>query len=152
MGWTGARMALAASAAALALSGCSPLYRNHGYVPTEGDLAALAIGVDTRESVIATVGRPTAGGVLDDQGFYYVQSRFRFVGPLAPQEIDRQVLALSFAADGTLGNIERFGLEEGQVVALSRRTTDLIFADTTFIRQILGNIGQVDTGALLGDE
>lgn len=151
MAWTVARTALALALAG-AISACSPIYRNHGYAPTEGELSLLTVGVDTRESVAAAVGRPTAGGVVGDAGFYYVESRYRLLGPLAPEEIDREVLAISFRPDGTLGNIERFGLEEGRVVALSRRTTDLIFADTTFVRQILGNIGRIDPGTIIGDE
>ncbi len=152
MGRTDARTSLAALALIVGLTACAPLYRNHGYAPTDSELATLAFGVDTRDSVIAAVGRPTAAGVQGESSFYYVESRFRLQGPLAPREIEREVLALSFAADGTLGAIERFGLEDGRVVPLSRRTTDLVFADSTFVRQILGNVGRVDTGALLGDE
>lgn len=141
--------ALAALLLAGLLGACSPLVRNSGYVPAESELAALRLGVDTRDSVVAAVGRPTAQGVLDASSFFYVQSRFQTLGFLEPREVDRQVLVLTFAADGTLGAVERFGLERGRAVALSRRTTGGVFADTTFVRQILGNIGRVDTGALV---
>ena len=134
------------------LTACTPLYRNHGYMPTETELAAFAVGVDTRETVTATIGAPTAGGVLNASGFYYVESRFRHFGPLAPQEIERQVLAISFNAAGVVTNIERFGLEDGQVVTLSRRVTDDNVRDTTFIRQLIGNLGNFDPTALIGDE
>lgn len=139
--------------AALSLGGllaaCSPIVRNTGYVPAESELALLQLGVDTRDSVAEAVGRPTTGGVLGEASFFYVQSRFRTLGFLAPQEVEREVLALTFAPDGTLGAVERFGLERGRAVALSRRTTGAVFADTTFVRQILGSIGRVDTGALV---
>lgn len=131
------------------LAACSPLVRNSGYVPAESELALLQLGVDTRESVAAAVGRPTTEGVVGDASFFYVQSRFQTLGFLEPREVDRQVLALTFAPDGTLGAVERFGLERGRAVALSRRTTGDVFADTTFVRQILGNIGRVNTGALV---
>ena len=88
--------------AALALGACSPIVRNTGYVPAESELALLQLGVDTRDSVVEAVGRPTAGGVLGDASFFYVQSRFRTLGFLAPQEVEREVLALTFAPDGTL--------------------------------------------------
>ena len=144
------RRALMLALGALALSGgCVPLYRNHGYVPPEADLAALVIGQDTRETVVAAIGRPVTGGVLNDDGMYYVASRFRHVGPLEPQEVSREVLAITFDAGGTLRNIERFGLEDGQVVTLSRRVTDDNLRDTTFIRQLLGNIGRFDASTLL---
>ena len=134
----------------VALSACTPQYRNHGYLPTETDLATISIGVDTRDTVIAAIGAPTVDGVLNDSGFYYVESRFRHLGPLAPQEIERQVLAVSFNEAGVLSNIERFGLEDGRVITLSRRVTDDNVRDTTFIRQLLGNIGNFDPTALIG--
>ena len=41
------------------LAACSTLYRNHGYVPTDDDLATLEVGVDTRETVTEKVGTLT---------------------------------------------------------------------------------------------
>lgn len=140
------------AAAALALGACAPITRNHGYAPSESELATLTLGRDTRDSVAAAVGRPSTEGVLDGQGFYYVESRYRETGLLRPQEISREVLALSFAPDGTLGAIERFGLEDGRVVPISRRTTPGVFADPGVLERIAANFGGLDTGALLGED
>ena len=139
-------------AVALLLGACSPIYRNHGYVPPQAALSSLTVGVDTRDSVIATVGRPTTTGVVGDQSLYYVQSRFRNFAFLPPLEVNREVLALSFLPDGRLGNVERFGLERGRVVQLEPRITGPVFADRTFINQLFGNIGRFDAGTFLGDE
>jgi len=135
-----------------AMSACTPLFRNHGYMPTETELAALSVGADTRESVIEKVGAPTAEGVLTETAYYYVSSRFRHYGPLEPVEIDRQVLAISFDAQGRVRNIERFGLAEGRVVALSRRVTDDNIPDVSFIGQLIGNIGNFDPSLLIGED
>lgn len=134
-----------------AVTACTPIFRNHGYVPTDDQLSVVSVGVDTRESVQAAIGTPTAGGVLNDQGFYYVTSSFRHYGFWEPEEISREVLAISFDGRGVVSNIERFGLEDGQVVALSRRVTDDNLPDTTFLRQLFGNIGNFDAGALFGE-
>jgi outer membrane protein assembly factor BamE (lipoprotein component of BamABCDE complex) len=127
----------------LSLAACSPVYRNHGYVPLEQDLALIEVGTDTRDTVAEKVGRPTAAGLLNDVGWYYVQSRYKHVGPREPQEIDRQVLAISFNEAGTVENIERFGLEDGKVVALSRRVTETNIKGIGFIRQLLGSLGKI---------
>lgn len=137
-------------AVVVALGACAPIYRNHGYVPSETELASVAVGADSRDEVLAKLGRPTTTALLGDTTLYYVQSRFRHYGPLAPQEIDREVLALSFTGDGRLGNIERFGLEEGRVVQLNSARTAEVFADRTFINQLLGNLGRIDAERLLG--
>ncbi len=148
--WSKSGRRAALFAAALALSGCIATFRNHGYIPTDLDLAQVQVGVDTRETVLETIGSPTSGGVLNGSGYYYVASKFRHFGWFEPQEIEREVLAISFNEAGTVQNIERFGLDDGQVVVLSRRVTDDNIRDTTFIRQLLGNIGNFDAGTVLG--
>lgn len=145
------RVALALALAAV-LGACVARDRQHGYIPPEADLAALAVGRDTRDSVIATVGAPTSSGLTGGGNFYYVQSTFRHYGAFAPDEIDRQVLVMSFAESGILTNIERFGLEDGRVVVLSRRVTDDGLRDTTFLRQLMGNLGNFDASTLIGEE
>lgn len=128
----------------VALGACAPTFRNHGYVPPEEDLAELAVGIDTRATVEDLVGSPTSGGVLEGGDYFYVRSRVRTFGPRRPEVIDRQVLAISFDEEGVLQNIERFGLEDGRVVALSRRVTDNGVTNRTFLRQLLGNIGRIN--------
>ncbi|MBM1688050.1 outer membrane protein assembly factor BamE [Sulfitobacter geojensis] len=143
------RHALHAAVFALAIgvAGCSPQFNNYGYVPPEEDLALIEVGNDTRESVADKVGVPTSSGVLNTSGYYYVRMRTRTIGPLAPQEIDRQVVAISFSDAGVVQNVERFGLERGQVVPLSRRVTSSPVSDNNFLRQLLGNIGRFNPTA-----
>lgn len=133
-----------------AVAACSPLVRNHGYIPVQEDLARIVVGQDTRESVRALVGAPTSGGVLQGGNFYYVASKFETFTFFAPKEVQREVLAISFSDAGIVQNIERFGLEDGRVVTLSRRVTDTGIQDTTFIRQLLNSLGRIDAGQFLG--
>lgn len=125
----------------LALGACSAIYRNHGYAPTDAELAEVIVGVDTRDSVEGTLGRPSSAGILAESGFYYVSSRRRHFAWRAPEEVDRQVVAISFDDSGVVENVERFGLQDGTVVALSRRVTDSNIRGITFLRQLLGNLG-----------
>jgi outer membrane protein assembly factor BamE (lipoprotein component of BamABCDE complex) len=141
-----------AIAVALALQACAPITRNHGYIPRESELATLAVGADSRDEVIAKIGRPSATSLLGDQGLYYVQSRFQQVAFFAPEETDREVLALSFTPDGRLGNVERFGLEQGRVVQLNPARTAEVFADRSAIAQIFGNIGRINPETLFGSD
>lgn len=127
----------------LGLTACVSVYRNHGHVPTESELQNVVVGVDTRDSVAETIGRPTATGVLTDSAWYYVQSRWRHYGARPPQAVERQLIAISFNDAGVVRNIERFTLEDGRVVPISRRVTDTNIADVSFIGQLLGNIGNL---------
>lgn len=125
-----------------ALAACTPIYRNHGYAPGQDDLEQIVVGVDTRESVAELVGSPQASGVVQDDAWYYVSSQRKTVGYRAPEEIGRDVVAISFKSDGTVANIERFGLQDGRVIALNRRVTDDNIKGVSFIRQLMGNIGR----------
>lgn len=131
------------------VTACTTVYRNHGYVPTEDELATVAIG-DTRDAVAEKIGRPTTSGLLNDVGWFYVQSRFAYRGAFEPKEVERQVVSISFDADGKVSNVERFGLERGKVVPLSRRVTESNIKGIGFIRQLLGNFGKLGPNALGG--
>ena len=143
------RKGLVLSVASLALSACITLFRDHGYIPLEEDLAALRVGVDDRESVAEAVGKPSASGVLNQGGYYYISTRVRHYGATEPKIVSRELVAISFDTRGKVSNIERFGLEDGRVITLERRVTDNGLDDGTFLRQLLGNLGRIGPGTIL---
>jgi outer membrane protein assembly factor BamE (lipoprotein component of BamABCDE complex) len=145
----GAGWRLWAVSTVLALAACQPIVRNHGYVPPDDALALVEVGTDTRETVAGKVGRPSAAGLLNDEGWYWVQSRFETVGPRAAREVDRQVVAVSFSPEGVVTNVERFGLQDGRIVPISRRVTEPNIRGQGFLRQLFGNIGGIRADQIL---
>ena len=149
-GFTRRRMAGLLVAVVMApMAACSPVYVNHGYVPSDEELALVEVGKDTRETVAATIGRPSTSGLLNDLGWYYVQSRWKNYGAMPPKEENRQVVAITFNDKGIVENIERFGLEKGQIVPLSRRVTDSNIKGLSFLKQLFGSIGRLSADQLL---
>ena len=140
-----------AALAAGALAACSPIVTQHGYVPPEDELALLQVGVDTRETVGEAVGRPTTSGVLEGGDWYYVASTRRTLGPFPPEETAREVLAITYDGGGRLANVERFGLEDGRVVPLSRRVTETNVRRPGFLRQLLTSVGRLQAADLVGE-
>ncbi len=134
---------------AVVLTACSATFQNHGYIPPQKQLDAILIGVDTRDTLKASIGAPGTTGLLTDGAWYYVQSRFRNYTYNKPEEIDRQVVAVSFDRQGRVANIERFGLEDGRIVVLSRRVTESSVQGLGFLRQLFGNFGQIDVSQML---
>lgn len=132
------------------LSACSAQYRSHGYVPLEEDLQQIVVGVDTRASVEDLIGVPTISGISNESGYYYIESNVRHFAYRAPEEITREILAISFDPAGVVSNIERYGLDDGMVVPISRRVTDSGAGDISFIRKLFGNIGLVSAEDLVG--
>ena len=146
----GTRRQAAVLLLAAGLAACSPVYRNHGYVPAEDELALVEVGVDTRETVGQKIGRPSTSGLLNDEGWFYVQSRYEHRGPREPREIERQVLAVTFNEAGVVENIARYGLEDGKVVPISRRVTETNIKGIGLIEQLLGNFGQIRAEDIAG--
>ncbi len=140
---------LVVAMAAIVLSGCVATYRNHGYVPPDEELAEIVVGVDTRDTVAETVGPPSSAGLLNESGFYYVASRVRNYGLLEPKVVERRLVAISFDSSGVVRNIEEFGFEQGRVITLERRITETAVLDETFLRQLLGNLGNFNPGQFI---
>ena len=130
---------IAAVAVLLAVASCAPVFTYHGFVPTKEDLGEIEVGLDTRSSVASIIGKPGASGLLEESGWYYVRSEFEHAPVRGPQEIDRQVVAISFDEANVVTNVERFGLERGQVVVLSRRVTDSNIEGVSFLGQLFGS-------------
>lgn len=133
----------------VALAACTATYQMHGYVPSDEELAFVTVGKDTRDSVETMIGKPSAEGLLNNVGWFYVQSRWKTVGIRAPKELERQVLAVTFDDKGVVENIERFGLEKGKIVVISRRVTKPNIKGVGFLRQLFGNIGGLNAAQFL---
>lgn len=124
------------------LSGCAvTLEDQHGYVPTESQLSAIEVGRDTRETVTTLIGQPSLDSLRTENGWYYVKSDYETFLWREREEVNREIVAILYSDAGTVANIERYGLEDGQVVAFSRRVTDSNITGISFLRQLVGNLG-----------
>lgn len=149
---------LRAGVAALALmtaAACQPIVTTHGYAPTEDRLAELEPGVDSADTVVRKIGRPSTAGVIRSDAWYYVASTFETVAWNAPEPVERRVVAVRFGPDGLVSGVDRYGLEDGQVINLATRTTPTYGREMSIIQQVFGNVGNVsagsDTSGLFGD-
>ncbi|MDA0318569.1 MAG: outer membrane protein assembly factor BamE [Proteobacteria bacterium] len=133
------------------LAACGGQYRNHGYMPLAEDVDALIVGVDTRDSIIEVMGVPTTGGVLTEEAMYYVRSRVHHKGYVKPNEIQRDVLVLSFDKNQILRNVERFGIEKGKLIRLEHRVTEAPGGDRSILQQIIGSIGGFNPNGIVNN-
>lgn len=128
------------------------MYRNHGYVPSDEDLAAVVVGKTTQPELEELLGRPGSQGVLTGSDWYYVGSRWEYFGAAPPREIDRRVVAVSFDPSGVVSNVSRFGLDRGRVVVLSQRVTDPGMSGQSVLRRIFSNVGNFNAGQILNKQ
>lgn len=147
----GFRTGLLGLCLALGLAACSATFDNHGFVPPPEDLAEVGIG-DSRETVAETIGTPGASGVMRDEAWFYTAYRVRNYAYRAPEVTERQILAVSFDGAGRVQNVEEFGLDDGNIIQLSRRVTTSSVREVSFLSQILSNFGRINVADVLGGE
>ncbi len=130
------------------VSGCVPRVDVHGYVPVAAEVASISAG-DSREGVLALLGEPTTKGIEGTNTWYYISSKVRRVAFFAPREFEREIVAISFSGN-RVSMVERFGLQDGQVVNLNRNVTVTDGRRLTFFEQFLGNVGNFSAETFLG--
>ena len=120
-------------------------------MPLLEDVDALIVGVDTRDGILEVIGLPSTGGVLTNDALYYVRSRVHHRGYVRPNEVNRDVLVLSFDDRQVLSNVERFGIEKGKLVRLEHRVTEAPGGDRGVLEQIIGSIGGFNPTSIVGE-
>ena len=133
---------ITAALAATALGGCTRIRQNQGYIVDESLVAAIQPGIDNRESVQKTLGRPTFASQFDAREWYYVT---RNTGQLAfadPKVLNQNILIVKFDAKGNVEGVERRGMEKiAQVTPVADKTPTL-GRKTGLFDDLFGNIGQ----------
>lgn len=134
-------LGVAACVMVLTLAGCEPVYRVHGYTPVEQELAEIRVGLDTRGSVRRKIGRPGGTGIFTDEGWYYVSTQIEHYTYNEPKVIDRKVVAVIFDQNDVVASVNRYGLDDGQIVDLETNITPTYGRRLTVLEQAFGNIG-----------
>ena len=137
--------ATAALIAVLGLSaGCAEIRDHKGYVVDSQLLATVQPGVDNRDSVTATIGRPSFASQFDKgQTWYYVSRDTRATGFSTPKASQQMLLAVRFDPRGNVVSVNRTGLETIRKVSLYRDKTPTLGSKRGFFSELFGNIGRV---------
>lgn len=148
---------LTLTAAAIVTTGCNPILRTHGYVPTsEAKPQAIEPGADTKSTVLASLGNPSVKSTFDEDveedTWYYMNSvrqRFAYLRPLVEE---RSITAISFNSDGQVQKVAEYGIEDGRYVNYVDRKTPTRGREITILEQIFGSVGRLPTSAIGGDD
>ncbi len=134
---------LTLSLAAMAASGCTAIREHRGYVVDPVLVAAVQPGVDNRESVQGTLGRPTFTGQFDQRDWYYVSRETRQQAFGTPRPVEQTVLHIRFNPAGTVESVRQTGLELARTVNPSGDRTPTLGSNRSLFEEIFGNIGAV---------
>ncbi len=130
-------------AAALATGGCGRLQSRQGYVVDPVLTAAISPGVDNRESVEKTLGRPTFVGQFGDGEYYYVSRETRQLAFANPRPTQQMVMRVAFDAAGNVTQVDTAGLDQVANIRPTGKRTPTLGRTRSFWEDIFGNIGTV---------
>jgi outer membrane protein assembly factor BamE (lipoprotein component of BamABCDE complex) len=132
-----------AIAAAVLVAGCAQTRTHKGAVIDTQLAGAIQPGIDNKESVEKSLGRPTFIGQFTPNEWYYVSRDVNQVAFRSPKVRQQTVLMVRFDAKGNVASIQRSGRELVMNVDPADRKTPTLGRQRSFFDELFGNIGAV---------
>lgn len=131
--------------AGLGVSACSTLTvkDRQGYLVDDALVASVQPGIDNRDSVMGTLGRPSFTGQFDQKDWYYVSRMTRQPAFSDPKPTEQTVVHIRFDDAGNVTAVERTGMERVASINPMDDETPTLGRDRGFFQEIFGNIGAV---------
>ncbi len=139
-------------AALLSLAACAPTVAERGNMLEDHQLTAITAGKDTRSDVLRVFGSPTTQAPFDENMWYYIGQETQKRGILDPDITKERVVAVKFAADGTVDYVRELPRDARVDVPIERTKTTTKGNDYTFMQQLLGNLGRFNKATDLKKE
>jgi len=130
-------------AAALGTTACVPVRTHQGYIVDKELVDSVQPGIDTRESVLQTLGRPTFTSQFNEGEWYYVSRQSSNLGYQSLKPREQTTLRVRFDATGNVIAVDRMGKELIASVDPYGKTTPTLGHKRGFFEDLFGNIGTV---------
>jgi outer membrane protein assembly factor BamE (lipoprotein component of BamABCDE complex) len=137
------RLAGCAALIVLGAAACTPVRTHQGYVIDSELVDAVQPGVDNRESVLQTLGRPTLTSQFNGGEWYYVSRDSSNMAFQGPKPKTQTTLRIRFDAAGNVASVDRTGAELIASVDPYGKTTPTLGRKRGFFEDLFGNIGTV---------
>lgn len=147
MASTWVKLAAAFMGAAM-VAGCAGIQDHRGFVLDKDLASAIQVGIDNKESVTKTLGRPTFTGQFNADDWYYLSADTKTVAFRSAKTIDQDLLHIRFDPAGNVASIDR--TDEKMIVAINPNgdKTPTLGRKRSFFDELFGNIGVFNSGAL----
>ena len=147
-----ARSLAMAAVSGLLLAGCiSKLEDRSGYVVDEALVTAIQPGVDNKESVMSTLGRPSFTGQFNENDWFYVSRATKNLAFNMPRVNAQTILRVRFDQSGNVTAVDRRGMEQVASIDPMNDKTPTLGQDRSLLEELFGNIGAVGQSGQQGD-
>lgn len=127
----------------IAVSGCTRLRTHQGYIVDPLLVETVAAGVDNKESVQTTLGRPTFASQFDKNQWYYLARDTEQLAFSRPKAKSQLLMTISFDDAGNVTKVAKSGVESIVKINPDGDKTPTLGRDRNFFQDIFGNIGTV---------
>ena len=134
----------------LALSACAGIRDHRGFVIDQTLADGIQVGVDNKDSVTKTLGRPTFTGQFDPNEWYYVSRDTAQLAFRDPRVTDQKVVRINFDAAGNVVAVNKSGPELIASVDPTGDKTPTLGRTRSFFEELFGNIGTISQPGLPG--
>jgi outer membrane protein assembly factor BamE (lipoprotein component of BamABCDE complex) len=135
----------------LALGACAPVSTFQGFQAIEQSPKDVKVGTDTRSTVMAKLGTPTATATFDKNTWFYMSQISTKTSFYHPRLIKRDIIAIAFDKENDqVTAVNTYTLQDGRVIAYNGRETPTRGREMTVFEQLLGNLSA--GGALPPDD
>lgn len=141
-----AAFTLTLAAVAVTVGGCARIRNHQGYVADTALIQSVQPGVDNRDSVMKTLGRPSFESQFNQGEWYYFSRETRQFGFNRPKAKEQMVLVVQFDQNGTVTGVNRRGLEQVVDAGMVNDKTPTLGRKSGLLEDIFGNIGAVGAG------
>ena len=132
------------------LSACAGIREHRGFVLDDQLATAIQVGVDNKESVTKTLGRPTFVGQFDANEWYYLSQNTTQFAFRNPKVEDQKLLRIRFDPAGNVAAVTTTGEEQIAAVNPSGDKTPTLGRKRSFFDELFGNIGTISQPGLPG--
>jgi len=136
------KIALALTVTSLAgLCACSPTSSYQGFQAIDHTPSEVKVGEDTRATVLARLGSPSAVSTFDKNTWFYLSQVTSHTAFYRPHINKRDVVAITFRpSDEQVVAVKTYGVLDGRVIAYNSRETPTRGREMTVLEQLLGSI------------
>lgn len=148
-GFTSGALAVSLAAVAVsAVSGCTSIREQRGYIVDPLLYNGIHAGIDNERSVRDTLGDPTFKSQFGQPTWYYV-SDLNVSSPFRGPHIEhQQLMAVTFDKSGNVIKVDRNDtLDKVVYLHPDKDKTPTLGRERSFLEDLFGNIGAVGAGA-----
>jgi outer membrane protein assembly factor BamE (lipoprotein component of BamABCDE complex) len=129
-------------ASAALVTGCAPTNVYQGFQAIEAKPADTKVGQDTKSTVMAKLGSPSAVSTFDPNVWFYISQVTQTQSFYLPKAVRRDIVVLTFNKDDeAVAKVDTLSLKDGRVIAFNGRETPTRGRQLTVLEQLLGSLG-----------